>query len=94
MAACALAGLIYAVWVVLQIRKVRIDGPPHWTDLWCYGAAPAAVYLGLAAAALAAWTGWSCAPYAIAGALLALLLVSIRNAWDLVTWLAPRRDDS
>jgi hypothetical protein len=30
----------------------------------------------------------------VAAALLALLLVSIRNAWDLVTWLAPRASES
>ena len=23
----------------------------------------------------------------------ALILLSVRNEWDLVTWLAPRRDD-
>jgi hypothetical protein len=35
------------------------------------------------------------APHAVffeALCLLGLLVVAIRNAWDLVTWLAPRRD--
>ena len=31
--------------------------------------------------------GW--APYAVAANTLALLLIGVRNAWDLVTWLAP-----
>jgi hypothetical protein len=30
-------------------------------------------------------------PYGTAFLLLVLMLVGIRNAWDLVTWLAPRQ---
>jgi len=35
----------------------------------------------------AAWTA-----RAMAGVLLALLLLAIRNAWDTITWIAPRAD--
>jgi hypothetical protein len=63
---------------------------PHWSDFWCYGAAPAAIYLGLGAVAAAAfWVGAPWAPFAMAGLLLGLLLLGIRNAWDLITSIAP-----
>jgi hypothetical protein len=64
--------------------------PPHWTDLWCYAVLPGAVYVGLegAVAGLMAGGGW--APGAVAALLLATLLIAIRNAWDLITWMAPQ----
>jgi hypothetical protein len=56
----------------------------HWTDPWSYAAAPAASYLALGVAAL-----FNSAP--MVGVVAAVLLVcGIRNAWDLITWIAPR----
>jgi len=66
--------------------------PPHWSDFWGYGAAPASAYLLLEATAAGIWRGGNWAPYLLAAVLLALLLVAIRNAWDLLTWMAPGRD--
>jgi hypothetical protein len=34
--------------------------------------------------------GW--APYGVASIITVSLLVTIRNEWDLVTWLAPKAD--
>ena len=56
-----------------------------------YGAAPAAIYFGLCAASAALATRAEGATYAVAALTLTLLLVGIRNAWDLVTWIAPMR---
>ena len=69
---------------------IRGGTAPHWTDMWFYGVAPSVLYGALAAAAIgqaasAAWATW-----ATAFVLLALLLLAARNAWDLVTWLAPK----
>ncbi len=44
----------------------------------------------LRSSAIGAWMQAPADALIIAGVLLALLLVGIRNAWDLVTWLAPR----
>jgi hypothetical protein len=66
--------------------------PPHWSDFWGYGAAPAAAYMLLAAGAAGVWRRADWAPYLLAAVLLVLLLVAIRNAWDLLTWMAPGRD--
>jgi hypothetical protein len=86
----ALLGLSAAVRSCLGITETRKGpNPPHWSDFWGYGAAPAAIYvlaLGLAAA-IAARAEW--AVQALAALLLILLLLAIRNAWDLITWMAP-----
>ena len=86
---CALAGCGYAIGIAAGLHK--LESPTHWSDFWCYGAAPAAVCIALAAAAGSAFGRVPRAAYAVWLALLVLLVVSIRNAWDLVTWLAPRR---
>ncbi|HXQ14670.1 MAG TPA: hypothetical protein VN814_08630 [Caulobacteraceae bacterium] len=70
----------------------RSADPPHWSDFWGYGAAPAGVYLLLGATAFGVWRAAAWAPYLLAAGMLVLLLVAIRNAWDLLTWMAPGRN--
>ena len=92
----ALAGLAVAIRACVGIARPRKSAEaPHWSDFWCYGAAPVALYLALAAVIAVSTTArppW--APHALAGLLLALLLLGIRNAWDLVTWIAPARPEA
>lgn len=87
----ALVGLGNAIRTCLGIPALaRTTGnPPHWSDFWYYGAAPAVIYLALGAIAAAVGAGAAWAATATAALLLVLLLVGIRNAWDLVTWMAP-----
>jgi len=87
-----LYGLVYAVIVAVQLSKVSSETAPHWSDFWCYGVLPVAAYAAilLAIPAAALWRGPGCV--AFAAFLLVLLLTAIRNAWDLVIWLAPRRE--
>jgi hypothetical protein len=89
--AFALSGLAASMRGCLGIVKLRKEPqPPHWSDHWCYGVAPVAMYLGLTSVIAAAFWGHSSwAPYALGGLLLTLLLLGIRNAWDLVTWMTP-----
>lgn len=86
----AAGGLLYAG--ALTLRLGRSGNRIHWTDFWYYGVVPALAYLVLVAAYAAAWIGARHAGFFVALGLLALLAVAIRNAWDLVTWLAPRRE--
>ena len=87
-----LVGLANAVRACIGITTYRPAAePPHWSDFWMYGAVPAAIYLGLCAASLAIGARAEWAPHGLAALLLMLLLVGIRNAWDLVTWIAPMR---
>lgn len=89
---CALAGAIHLGVVTREIGSHRTPASPHWSDLWCYGAAPLMLYLLLGGAAVGAELRQSWGPEAVAAATLALMLIGIRNAWDLVTWLAPNAD--
>jgi len=89
----ALVGLINLGWACRGISKLIADGETvHWTDFWMYGATPTLLYVLLVGVAVAAGLGAAWAPYALAAGLLALLLTAIRNAWDLVTWIAPKRN--
>ena len=90
----ALAGLANAIraWLGIALAPVGAEAP-HWSDLWMYAVTPAAVYVGLCLGAIGLGVRAAWAAYAVAALLLSLLLVGIRNAWDLVTWMAPRRGD-
>jgi hypothetical protein len=88
----AVIGFVYIATIGVQLWRRKTPAPPHWSDHWCYAVAPAAIYLGLAVTALLVWRVPAIAPYSLALTVAALLLIAIRNAWDLVTWLAPRRD--
>ena len=88
--ALGLVGLYYCGWIGWRIRHADWGEPPHWSDFWFYGAAPFTVYLGFVACALLAWLDRPMAAGWTAVVLMLMLLSAIRNAWDLVTWLAPR----
>jgi hypothetical protein len=90
--AIAIWGFARGVFVTRGIRSLAGPDAPHWTDAWCYGVIPAVLYLLLAVVALGFWCERAWAPHGVAAVVVALLLVSIRNEWDLVIWLAPRPD--
>jgi hypothetical protein len=87
----ALAGVIHGVVVIGRFRVLNAGEAPHWSDFWCYCLGPAAVYVALGLCGLACWRDASAAPPVLACILMAMLLLAIRNAWDLVTWMAPAR---
>jgi hypothetical protein len=71
--------------------------PSHWSDVWGYGVLPllgASMLAGFAGFALVApdqiSPQWS--TRGIAAALAALLMIAVRNAWDLVTWITAAGD--
>jgi len=90
---CAIAALINAIVVALRMFLRKSIQPPHWSDYWYYGVAPVLLYALLVASAACVWPLVTIASYAVGVVLLLLLLLGIRNAWDLVTWIAPRAAD-
>jgi hypothetical protein len=96
LAVVALGGLAIAVRSCLGIRRPPPPGleTPHWTDFWMYGVAPGAIYVGIGGACILLGMTSPLAGFALAALLLTLLLVGIRNAWDLVTFIAPKARDS
>jgi len=91
----SLVGLGFAIRSSIGIYRPPPAGidPPDWTDFWMYGVLPAVIYVALLATSGALGFELPGAPFVLAALLLALLLVGIRNAWDLITWIAPRRKD-
>jgi cytochrome bd-type quinol oxidase subunit 2 len=84
-----LIGLVYLGWVCIRFGKLELSEAPHWSDFWWYAVAPVPGYVCLCASAAAVWLARPMAAWVAAAALMVLLLVAIRNAWDLVTWMAP-----
>jgi hypothetical protein len=85
----ALWGLARGVISIAGISKLK---EVHWTDIWFYGVIPTVLYLLLGAAAFAFWSDTRGAQYDVAAVIVGLLLLAIRNEWDLITWIAPRQD--
>lgn len=82
-------GLGYAIIVLVQHLKAGSGLHVDWTDPVCYGVLPALAYLGFETALFSTAIIRDAACDFVALSLLALLLVAVRNAWDLVTWIAP-----
>jgi lysylphosphatidylglycerol synthetase-like protein (DUF2156 family) len=86
---CAIAGLAYSVVTTVRLCRSGWEDPiPDWSDKCFYGFLPTIIYLALAAAAVAAPFSESKTVYAIGAIVTGLLLLGIRNAWDLATTLA------
>jgi hypothetical protein len=90
--AIAVVGAGFGAWIAIGISRFPYETKVDWFDIWWYGIIPGIIYalLGVTAAAIAADAPWALVALAIAQ--MALLLATIHNAWDLVTFLAPRAD--
>ena len=89
MGICALVAAATSARVVYHLARGKIFATAHWTDLWCYGVATLVADLALLGSAAAGWlVSREAAAEACAISLVAILLIAIRNAWDLVTWIS------
>ena len=87
--ACATGGLIYSAVTTIRLCRSGWEDPiPDWSDKCFYGFLPTMIYVALAGAAGAFWIAEGKAVFATAAIMLGLLLLGIRNAWDLATTLA------
>lgn len=89
--ACALTCLVFTGRASLMLITSAVKAT-HWSDLWGYGLAPLATSLGLAVSAASVWFAPEWAARGIAASVIAMLLIAIRNAWDLVTWITAKGD--
>lgn len=86
---CALLAAGASTRVVYHLAVGKTFASAHWTDVWCYGLMPLAADLALIGAAIAGLrASREIAAEACAVSLVAILLIAIRNAWDLVTWIS------
>jgi len=89
--ACGLAGIAYSAATAIRLCRSGWEDPlPGWSDKFFYGFFPTMIYVALAAAVVAVWVAETKPVFPIGAITLALLLLGIRNAWDLATTLAQR----
>ena len=88
MMAVALGGCIYVLPIAVRHRPDEGPDPPERLLVLRRGARLAV--RGFGGLLRVAFLRLPHAAYAVGLTLLALLMVAIRNSWDLVTWLAPR----
>jgi hypothetical protein len=86
-------GLVGLAVAGVTTLKVFTDGGPMVLpfDRFAYGLIPGLAYAAIAAAAALFTDGWEWSPHLLAAAILLLLLINIRNAWDLVLTLVRRQ---
>jgi hypothetical protein len=89
--ASGLVGFAYSV--VITIRLFR-DSKSEFVDRFAYGAWPFVAYAGIVAAGALIADRHKWAPDILAAAMLLLLLVNVRNAWDLTVTFARRHSDT
>jgi len=87
--ATALIGTLVSAVVTVQL--VRRNWTQYLEDYLAYGLLPAIGYLTLAAAAVMIFTETGYAFDVLAGGLLLLLIVNIRNVWDLMLSMVRRQ---
>jgi hypothetical protein len=82
-----LTGIGFSVVVLISVVHTTADT----ADRFSYGALPLAAYAAGLAAAGFLFAHSFIGPYVLAGALVLLLLINIRNAWDLTIAFVRRR---
>lgn len=86
LAILGLAGSIYSgrllLWLTVQ-HRFNVD----WEDRTFYAFVPLLGYLLLLIAAVMLFLQSAISPDLIAGAILTLLVASLRNAWDMTVWM-------
>ena len=83
----SLAGLVYAAVVVWRIAHT-VSYLPEWDDWLWYGVLPVVAYAAILVSAILLLNHANSALFGIAAGLVLLLAIGIRNAWDVVTYLA------
>jgi hypothetical protein len=87
----AAVALLYSIAIL--IRVMRTSTVTDLDDRLAYGASPMVAYAAALAASVFICLHSKIGPPLLAGALVLLLIVNIRNAWDLTVFFAQRRTD-
>jgi hypothetical protein len=89
--ASGLVGLAYSVFVTIRLFR---DAKSEFVDRFAYGAWPFVAYGGIVAGGVLIAYRYKWAPHILAAAMLLLLLVNVRNAWDLTVTFVRRHSDT
>jgi hypothetical protein len=86
----AVAGLAYSTFITVRVFRSSVS---DIEDHFGYGASPPAIYLVTLAAAVCIYAHSPIGPVLLAAALFGLLIVNIRNSWDLTLFFAQQRSN-
>jgi len=84
----ALIGAIITTYITVQVVRTNLTN--YMEDYFAYGVLPGLGYFALLAAAVSIYLEKDLGLDALAGALLLLAIVNIRNAWDLTLTMVRR----
>lgn len=87
-AGTAVIGVV--VSIVISVWVVRTELTQYLSDYFAYGLLPVVAYLALLVASIMIYLGRDHALEVLAGGLLLLLIVNVRNAWDLTLSMVRR----
>lgn len=79
-----------AVSIVISVWVVRTEMTQYLPDYFAYGLLPVGAYLALLVASVMIYFGRDYALEVLAGGLLVLAIVNVRNAWDLTLSMVRR----
>jgi hypothetical protein len=82
-----LSGFVYGIRILWRMAH-RSDYRPGFDDWFWYAGMPVVAYLAILAAGVALSTNPEGALFALAAGTIALIYTGIRNAWDIVTFIA------
>jgi hypothetical protein len=80
--------MAYALFIFIRVMRSEVR---DLDDRFAYGLGPLAAYVVVLVAAFFIYWHSHVGPPLLAGALMLLLLINIRNAWDLTVYFAQRR---
>jgi hypothetical protein len=84
-------GVVYAAFV---IKRLLSDGIADLPDRLAYGLSPLIAYAAILAGAVLLYRGMERAMEVVATGVLVLLIINVRNAWDLLLAMARRQRDA
>ena len=84
---CGLVGVIYVFRVMARTRRLREYVPDLEDWAWFMGL-PLLAYAAIFVSAIALAASPTKALFALAGSVVLLIFIGIRNAWDVVTYIA------
>src|SRR6476661_6281304 len=87
-AGTAVVGVV--VSIVISVWVVRTEMTHYLPDYFAYGLLPVGAYLALLVASIMIYLGRDYALEVLAGGLLLLAIVNVRNAWDLTLSMVRR----
>ena len=87
-----LYGIVYMLRIVYRTRRLEVYVADVEDWVW-YAVLPFIAYIAIFAGAIGLLAAPERALFDLAGAVVLLIFVGIRNSWDIVTWIATGRAD-